>query len=217
MPRAFEPSSFHSYVNPQNTSCYILLVKGRRPSLRSCPLGKQQPNSYKLLNRGAKPSYASRLQNQISTFSLNANATKRLHKFRNRSHFSSDAKRTYEKTSIHRCISSDWHIISSIVPEYELSESAVEDEHSTNASTISGQEHCSNENGVNVNPSVKNCLERSVDGDNQDSYLVVVRGVEPEHVRALLVMWYNTFASYTRYAEFKPRHGHWICTADELY
>ncbi|KAG5442962.1 hypothetical protein CSKR_107138 [Clonorchis sinensis] len=81
--------------------------------LQSCD--KPQLNSYGLLNRGAELSYASRLQNCISTFSLNAssrilsgcsltatqmqaNAAKRLHKFRNRSHFSRDAKRIYEKT-----------------------------------------------------------------------------------------------------------------------
>ncbi|KER25106.1 hypothetical protein T265_07393 [Opisthorchis viverrini] len=76
---------------------------------------KCQINSYRLLDKGAKLSYASCLQKlnihlllervflnapgySLTNTQLQANATERLRKFRNRSHFSRDAKRIYEKT-----------------------------------------------------------------------------------------------------------------------
>ncbi|KER21648.1 hypothetical protein T265_10070 [Opisthorchis viverrini] len=74
-----------------------------------------QLNNYRLLDGEAKHSYASCLQKlnthllmeriflnfpgySMTVTQIQANATKRLHKFRNRYHFSSDAKRIYKET-----------------------------------------------------------------------------------------------------------------------
>ncbi|KER23354.1 hypothetical protein T265_14659, partial [Opisthorchis viverrini] len=92
-----------------------ILVKGRRPPSRSSSLKNHQLNSYRLVDREEKRSYASCLQKlnihlllervflnfpgySLTLAQIRANATKRLQKFRNRSHLSGDATRIYEKT-----------------------------------------------------------------------------------------------------------------------
>ncbi|KER22211.1 hypothetical protein T265_09636 [Opisthorchis viverrini] len=94
---------------------HVLASGERRAFAAELFIIKCQLNSYTLLDREAKLSYASCLQKlnihplfqrvflnfsgySLTVSQIRANATKRLHKFRNRSHFSRDTKRTYEKT-----------------------------------------------------------------------------------------------------------------------
>ncbi|KER33616.1 hypothetical protein T265_00507 [Opisthorchis viverrini] len=100
--RPYMHSAFNAVVH------YLIEICGGRILI------EHQLNSFRLLGR-VKSSYASCLQKlnihlllervfpnfpgySLAVTQMQANATKRLHKFCNRSHFSKDAKRIYEKT-----------------------------------------------------------------------------------------------------------------------
>ncbi|KAG5441519.1 hypothetical protein CSKR_109766 [Clonorchis sinensis] len=91
--------------------CFIKMVQRHRAIFG----GNSLSTYYRLFNRGEKFSYASRLQKlnvhlllervflnfpgySLTVTQIQANASKRLHQFRNRSYFSRDAMRIYEKT-----------------------------------------------------------------------------------------------------------------------
>ncbi|KER26354.1 hypothetical protein T265_06399 [Opisthorchis viverrini] len=100
-------SGIHQSVTVEEAICEVRIDSSIEERLRC---GKCQLNGYRLLDREAKLSYASclhplfeRVFLNFSRYSLTvaqiqANVTKGLHKFRNRSQFSRDAKRVSDKT-----------------------------------------------------------------------------------------------------------------------